>query len=82
MKAIVRKWGNSLGIRIPSHMAKDLSLENGSSVNIIEEDNRIIIQRIIIQPKNNKNLQDILALITEENIHTEQFSPRAGKEIL
>jgi len=77
MKAIVRKWGNSLGIRIPSHMAKDLSLENGSSVNIIEEDNRIIIQ-----PKNNKNLQDILALITEENIHTEQFSTRAGKELL
>jgi len=77
MKAIVRKWGNSLGIRIPSHMAKDLSLENGSSVNIIEEDNRIIIQ-----PKNNKNLQDILALITEENIHTEQFSARTGKEIL
>jgi len=77
MKATVQKWGNSLGIRIPSYMAKDLLLENGSSVEILEEDNRIIIQ-----PKNRKRLQDILAMITDENIHEEQFSVSAGKELL
>ena len=58
-------------------MAKDLLLENGSSVEILEEDNRIIIQ-----PKNRKRLQDILAMITDENIHEEQFSVSAGKELL
>lgn len=77
MKATIQKWGNSLGIRIPSYMAKDLQLENGSSVDILEEDNRIIIQ-----PKNAKKLQDILALITDENIHEEQFSVSTGKELL
>lgn len=77
MKATIQKWGNSLGIRIPSYIAKDLSLENGSSVEILEEDNRIIIQ-----PKNNKKLQDILALINDDNIHKEHFNIRAGKEIL
>ncbi len=77
MKATIQKWGNSLGIRIPSHMAKDLSLKNGSSVEILEEDNRIVIQ-----PKNKKSLQDILELITEDNIHSEELSVRAGKEAL
>jgi antitoxin MazE len=77
MKATIQKWGNSLGIRIPSYIAKDLSLEQGSSVEIIEED-----RRIIIQPRNRKKLSDILESITEENIHTEQFDIRAGNEVL
>jgi antitoxin MazE len=77
MKATIQKWGNSLGIRIPSYMAKDLLLENGSSVEILEEDNRIIIQ-----PKNSKKLQDILSEITDENIHGEQFNVSAGRELL
>jgi len=58
-------------------MAKNLSLENGSSVEIMEEDNRIVIQ-----PKRKKKLEDILALITEENIHSEQFNICAGNELL
>jgi antitoxin MazE len=77
MKATIQKWGNSLGIRIPSHIAKDLSLINGSPVEIIEEDNRIIIQ-----PKNKNKLHDILNLITDENIHSEQFNIPMGKELL
>jgi antitoxin MazE len=77
MQATIQKWGNSLGIRIPSLIAKDLSLKNGSSVEILEEDNRIIIQA-----SKKKTLKEILELVTEENIHTEQFSISAGKELL
>jgi len=77
MKATIQKWGNSLGVRIPSHMAKDLSLESGSSVEILEEQDRIVIQ-----PSNKRNLKDIIDLITDENIHTEEFGVRAGNEIL
>ena len=77
MKATIQKWGNSLGIRIPSYMAKDLSLENGSSVEILEEDNRIIIQ-----PKKSTKLHDILLLINDANLHEEQFGIRVGKELL
>lgn len=77
MKTTIQKWGNSLGIRIPSYMAKDLSLENGSSVEILEEDSRIIIK-----PKRETKLDDILDLITDENIHSEQFDVAAGKELL
>ena len=77
MQATIQKWGNSLGIRIPSFIAKDLALKNGSSVEIIEEDDRIIIQA-----SKKKSLQEILELVTDENIHSEQFSIPFGKEIL
>ena len=30
-KVTIRKWGNSLGIRIPASVVRSLSLENGDS---------------------------------------------------
>ena len=77
MQATIQKWGNSLGIRIPSFIAKNLALKNGSSVEILEEDDRIIIQA-----SKKKSLKEILELVTDENIHSEQFSIAAGKELL
>ena len=77
MQATIQKWGNSLGIRIPSLIAKDLALKNGSSVEILEEDSRIIIQA-----SKKKTLKEILELVTAENIHSERFSISAGKELL
>jgi len=77
MQATIQKWGNSLGIRIPSFIAKDLALKNGSSVEIIEEDDKIIIQA-----SKRRTLKEILELVTDENIHTEQFGISAGKELL
>jgi antitoxin component of MazEF toxin-antitoxin module len=32
METIVKKWGNSLGIRIPNAIARELSLKDGSFV--------------------------------------------------
>ena len=66
MKATIQKWGNSLGVRIPSMMAKDLMLENGSEVELIEE-----ADKIIIQPKKTLRLDDLLAVINETNLHGE-----------
>jgi antitoxin MazE len=63
MKTVVQKWGNSLGIRIPSIYAKEFELKNGSFVEISEEEGKIIIV-----PKRN-SLDDLLARITQENIH-------------
>ena len=76
MKTTVQKWGNSLGIRIPGHMAKELSLKSGSTVEIIEENNKLIIHA-----RQNK-LSEALELITEANLHEEQFNGIAGKEMI
>ena len=77
MQATIQKWGNSLGVRIPSSIAKDLSLKNGSTVEILEEDDRIIIQA-----STKKTLKEVLELVTDENIHSEQFHISVGKESL
>ena len=37
MQAVVQKWGNSLGFRIPSLWAKDNNVKNGSKIEVIAE---------------------------------------------
>ena len=77
MKTIIKKWGNSLGVRIPSYIAKNLSLKTGSLMEISERENKIIIQ-----PKIKNSLNDIVKLITDSNIHQEEFRVRVGNEAL
>jgi len=63
MQTVVQKWGNSLGIRIPALYTKDLELKNGSSVEISEEEGKLIII-----PKRN-SLDFLLSKVTDENLH-------------
>jgi antitoxin MazE len=77
MEAKIQKWGNSLGIRIPINIIKDLSLRNGSIVDIDEG-----IDTIVIRPKEKYNLDDMLNSINDANIHSEfNFGMAVGKEI-
>ncbi len=66
METVIKKWGNSLGIRIPSLIAKDLSLKEGSFVEI--EDER---GRIVIKPKKKNDLKEMLKNISDNNLHGE-----------
>ena len=76
MEAKIQKWGNSLGVRIPAAIAKELSLKNGSPVEIEVEMNRIVIR-----PKEGYDLDSLLRGITENNIHAEfGFGASEGKE--
>jgi len=75
MEIEIKKWGNSLGVRIPKMMAKGLKITEGTIVNI--ED---INGKIIISPGKN-TLQNILNQINAENIHSEMdFGRPEGKE--
>jgi antitoxin MazE len=77
METIIRNWGNSLGIRIPNFIVKKLSLKDGSSVEI--EDKK---GQIIIHPKNEKQLSELLKKISKTNIHSEvESNGPIGKEI-
>ena len=64
METVVQKWGNSLGIRIPSLYVKEFNLKNGSTVEITEEDGRIMI----VPPR--KELNEMLSRVTEESMHS------------
>ena len=63
MQAVIQKWGNSLGVRIPSHYVKELKLKNGKAVEILEENGKIVI----VPQK--KTLEEMLSKVTKENIH-------------
>jgi antitoxin MazE len=77
METKIQKWGNSLGIRIPINIVKDLSLRNGSIVDIEEE-----IDTIVIRPKEKYNLNEMLNSINDTNTHSEfSFGVIEGKEI-
>lgn len=77
METKIRKWGNSLGIRIPMNIINDLSLKNGSTVDITENK-----ETIIIRPKKNRDLNELIEKISDENIHSEiDFGKAEGNEI-
>ena len=71
MQAVVKKWGNSLGFRIPSLWAKDNNVKNGSKIEVIAEKGKLIIL------PQKKTLDDMLALVTPENLHPEISTDRS-----
>jgi antitoxin MazE len=65
MQAQVKRWGNSLGIRIPQSVTTELGLCEDSKVDL-----KIKGGQIVIQPKpKSYELTDLLSSITPENIH-------------
>lgn len=45
MEIRLQKWGNSLGIRIPSNILKTLNLKINDTLELFEEENKIIITK-------------------------------------
>jgi len=77
MEAIVKKWGNSLGIRIPNLIVRELALKDGSFVDINDRG-----KTIIIKPIQKNKLSEMLGRINEKNIHKEiETGGPVGKEI-
>ena len=68
MVATVSKWGNSLAIRLPQHLAKETKLTEGVEVDLVVSDGNLVIK-----PRFRKRyaLEDLIAAITPENLHTE-----------
>ncbi len=78
MEVTIQKWGNSLAIRIPGSYAKDISIQQGSSVELIKEKNKLVI----VPKKSGLKLKNLLAKITDDNVHKEEFMEGpVGKEI-
>jgi antitoxin MazE len=66
MKTRIQKWGNSLTVRIPKTFADETGLTTDSAVEIT-----LTEVQIIITPLTQPTLEDLLAQITDDNIHTE-----------
>ena len=78
METRVQKWGNSLALRIPKPLATQVGLEANTLVTVLLRGEELVIAPV--KPPSLK-LEDLLAQVTEHNLHGEVFTgPAAGRE--
>lgn len=79
MNTQVKKWGNSLAVRLPRNLAEKKKLRDGSFVAVVEERNVIVIKPMRQQ---SFSLKELVRGIRPSNIHAEiDFGKPRGKEI-
>ncbi|HNX78774.1 MAG TPA: AbrB/MazE/SpoVT family DNA-binding domain-containing protein [Prolixibacteraceae bacterium] len=78
METVIKKWGNSLAIRIPKMICRESGIQDGTEVEIAFDGNKIIVKPC----KKEYSLTDLVSQINEENIHYEiQTGQARGNEI-
>ncbi|RRS30200.1 MAG: hypothetical protein P794_07995 [Epsilonproteobacteria bacterium (ex Lamellibrachia satsuma)] len=76
MTVAVKKWGNSLAIRIPKDVVNTLSIEDNSLVELNVEEGVLKVE-----PKKQSSLEALVSGITEANLHSEvDTGSRVGNE--
>ena len=79
METIIKKWGNSLALRIPKALAEEAGLHYELSVELSLLDGKLVIAPIE-HPK--LDLEAMLDQITEDNLHSEvNIGPAVGQEV-
>ena len=79
MVATVAKWGNSLAVRIPQNLAKEIHLAEGVEIDLV-----VVDGYLVIKPRRRKrySLDELIKGITPENLHGEIGSGIAvGNEV-
>jgi len=76
INSTIKKWGNSLAVRIPTAYADELGFDENANVSLEISDDRLIIRR-------EDTLDDMLAQINDENKHTlADFGEPRGREMI
>ena len=80
MRVQITKWGNSLGVRVPKQLARDIGLIEGSQVDIEAADHRIIIT----PAKPRYSLANLLKDTTPDDYRSADtdWGPDLGREIV
>ena len=77
MRTTIRRWGNSLGLRIPKAFAAETAIEDGASVDLSVSEGRLIIRPV----HQHFELEALLEEVTDENLHAEvSTGPAQGGE--
>ena len=78
MTAAIQKWGNSLALRIPSAVARQLRVENGDAVEMIVESGALTIRAA--RPR--YHLSNLVEGIRRDNCHQEvDWGKPVGREV-
>jgi antitoxin MazE len=76
METTISKWGNSLGVRIPAALAKQLGYKDGFSLRMKVEN-----RKLVIEPAR-QSLKELVDQITPDNTHRlVDFGTPAGREV-
>ena len=66
MTTRIQKWGNSLGVRIPKEIAREINIREGSVISFSVESGRLIMSH----PKKHKyTLTELLKNFDKKNQH-------------
>ena len=80
MQAVIRKWGNSPALRLPSAALKEAGYALEQKVELVVSRGRIVIQP---SEQVTYSLDKLLAGITKDNSHGEfSFGKPVGKEAM
>jgi antitoxin MazE len=75
----IRKWGNSLAVRLPQSLLAQLNLQADGEVEISIDEGRLILSPV---KKPSYRLDELLAQISPESLHDEiDFGKPVGKEV-
>jgi antitoxin MazE len=75
----VKKWGNSLALRIPKALASEAGLEEDYPVRLSLAEGKLVIDPVV---KPRFSLDELLASVTRENLHDEVGTgPALGGEV-
>ena len=80
MDAVIRKWGNSPALRLPTAVLKEAGYHLEQKVDLVVSKGRIIIQP---SERVEYDLDSLVNGINAKNLHTEvSFGSPVGKEAL
>ena len=78
MRTKIGRWGNSLALRVPRHLANEAGLTEGAVVELIPRHDGFVVAAVTeeVPP-----LEELLARITDANLHQPVDSgPAIGAE--
>jgi len=79
MHVRVRKWGNSLAVRIPKPLAEDAEVKEGTVLNLAVSGGKVVATPV---QKKKLSLRQLLAKVNRKNLHAEVDSGRSvGREV-
>lgn len=79
MTATIQKWGNSLALRIPLPVAKQIHVQEGDAVTLKVGPTGLTVKPVPRRP----SLDDLLAQVTPENLHpATEWGAEVGREVV
>jgi len=72
MTVSIKKWGNSLALRIPKDIAQTLHIKNNSQVELLVKDGKMVAE-----PKDGDLLEKLVSKINANNLHGELDTGKA-----